>query len=69
MCSAAVSFLQALYFSNSCQTDRTDLRHIFRVGRTMAADDQSEISFFSITQETLLNFVGFSAWVSLDAGG
>ena len=43
----------------------------FRIGRTMAVDDQSEISF-SISQETLLwqpNFVGFTAWVSLDAGG
>jgi len=37
----------------------------------MAASDQSEISF-SIPQGTLPrqpNFVGFSAWVSLDAGG
>jgi len=37
----------------------------------MAVDDQSEIEFFD-TQGTLPwqpNFVGFGAWVSLDAGG
>jgi len=40
---------------------RTDLRQIFRVGRTMAVDDQSEVSF-SIPQGTLPQqpiFVGF----------
>ena len=49
----------------------SDLRQIFEVGRTMAVDNQSEISF-SIPQVTLPwqpNFVGISAWVSLDAGG
>ena len=40
-----------IYFNDSCQTNylkmyRTDLRQIYRVGRNMAADDQSEISFF-----------------------
>jgi len=39
-----------LIFNGSCQTNsiniyRTDLRELFRVGRTMAADNQSEISF------------------------
>jgi len=41
---------------------------IFRVGRTMGVDDQSEISFSSL-QRTLpwqSNFVGFGAWVLLD---
>jgi len=49
----------------------TDLDQIFAVGRTMADDAQSEISF-SIHQGTLScqpNFVGSSARVSLDAGG
>ena len=45
----------------------------FRVGRTMAVDDEShsEISF-SIPRGMLLwqpNFVGFCEWVSLGAGG
>jgi len=40
---------------------QTDLCQIFRVGRTMGVDDQSEISFSSL-QGTLpwqSNFVGF----------
>jgi len=46
-----------LIFNGSCQTNsiniyRTDLRELCRVGRTMAADNQSEISF-SIPQWTL----------------
>jgi len=46
-----------LVFNDYCQTNyfkiyRTDLRQIFRVGRTTAVDDQSEISF-SILQRTL----------------
>jgi len=47
---------------------QTDLCQIFRVGRTMGVDDQSEISFSSL-QGTLpwqSNFVGFGAWVLLD---
>ena len=39
-----------LIFNDSCQTNYlkiypTDLRQSFRVGRTMAVDDQTEISF------------------------
>jgi len=44
-----------LIFSNFCQTNlniyRTDLREIFRVGRTVAVDDQSEISFFDLSRD------------------
>jgi len=50
------------------QNLQTDLCQIFMVGRTMAVDDQSEISFSSL-QGTLpwqSNFVGFGAWVLLD---
>ena len=47
---ASYVLLLFLIFSNFCQTNlniyRTDLREIFRVGRTVAVDDQSEISFF-----------------------
>jgi len=40
-----------LIFNDFCQTNypkiyRADLRQMFIVGRTMAVDDQSEISFF-----------------------
>ena len=45
LCSAAVS-----YFNDSCQTSYlkiylTDLRQKFRVGRIVAVDNQSKISF------------------------
>jgi len=42
----------------------TDLRQIFSTGRTMAIDDQSDISS-SIPQETL----PWQPFLSLDAGG
>jgi len=41
------------------------------VGRTLAVDDKTEISF-PIPQGTFPcqpHFVGFSAWMSMDAGG
>ena len=46
-----------LFCNNSCQTNypkiyQTDLRQIFRVGKTTAVDDQSEVSF-SILRGTL----------------
>ena len=46
-----------IYFDDSCQNSylkmyQTDLRQIFKIGRTMAVDDQSEISF-SIPTMTL----------------
>jgi len=45
ICSAVIS-----YFNDFCQTNylklyRTDLRQIFSVGRSLAVDDQSEVSF------------------------
>jgi len=54
MCSAYVSYL--FIFNDSCQTNylkiyKTDLRQILRVDRTMAVDDESEISFL-VTQST-----------------
>jgi len=50
-------FLVYLFFNDFRQTNylkicRTDLHHSFRVGRTLAMDDQSEIGF-SIPQRTL----------------
>jgi len=47
-----------------------DLCQLFKVSRTVTVDDQAE-SFFLIPQVTLswqTNSVGFSAWLSLDAG-
>jgi len=39
---------------------RTDLRQFFRVGRTVAVDDQSKIVFRSLMDvSTATNFVGF----------
>jgi len=46
------------------------LRQIFWVGRTTVVDDQSEISFYSSRDvATATKFFGFSARLSLDAGG
>jgi len=54
------------------KTYMTNLCQIFRVGRTVAVYDQSEISFFPIPRGTLPrqpHCVGINARVSLDAGG
>jgi len=72
----AVLLLFLIFFNDSGKTIclkiyRTDLRRSFRIGRTMVVDYQSEISF-SVPRETLPwqpIFVGFSARVSLGAGG
>jgi len=45
-------FLNDFRRTNYRKIYQTDLRQIFRVGRTMAADDQSEISLL-IPQATL----------------
>ena len=72
ICSAAVSYFYIYFWrTNYLNVYWTDLRQIYRTDRTMAVDDHSEIEFFD-TQGTLPwqpNFVGFGAWVSLDAGG
>ena len=55
----AISSAAVSYFNDFCRTNyytiyRTDLRQIFRVGRTVAVDDQCEKKInFSIPQGTL----------------
>jgi len=75
-CRSPVEFLARpaavkVIFNDSCQTIYlqiywTDLRQIFRIGRTMAVDNQSEISI-SIPQGILLCYG--NQFLSLDAGG
>ena len=55
--SAGCNVLLFVIFSDFCQTNylkiyQTDLRQIFRFGRTVAVDDQPETSFY-IPQETV----------------
>ena len=54
-----------IYFNDFCQTSylniyQTDLHEIFRIGRTLAVDERSEVIFFDPSSDVAVatNFVG-----------